>query len=42
MEIIQGKATEDTAMELDSEGATNYEQLEELIHKECNKWRKQA
>ena len=37
MEIIQGKATEDTAMELNSKGATNYEQLKKLICKECDK-----
>ena len=37
MEIIQGKATKDTAMELDSEGAAYYEQLKELVHKECDK-----
>ena len=30
-EIILGKSTEDTAMELDGEGATNYEQLKDLI-----------
>ena len=32
-----GESTEDTAMELDGEGATNYEQLWDLIQKECNK-----
>ena len=32
-----GKITEDTAMELDGEGATNYEQLQDPIRKECNK-----
>ena len=37
-EIILGKSTEDTAMELDGEGATNYEQLRDLIRKECDKW----
>ena len=37
MGIIQGKATKDTAMELDSEGAASYEQLKELVHKECDK-----
>ena len=36
-EIILGKSTEDTAMELDGEGATNYEQLKDLIQKECDK-----
>ena len=28
---------EDTAMELDGEGAANYEQLKDLIRKECDK-----
>ena len=37
-EIILCKSTEDTAMELDGEGATNYEQLKDLIQKECDKW----
>ena len=32
-----GKSTEDTAMELDGEGATNFEQLQDLIQKECDK-----
>ena len=32
-----GKTTEDTAMELDGEGATNFEQLQDLIRKECDK-----
>ena len=36
-EIILGKSTEDTAMELDREGAANYEQLKDLIRKECDK-----
>ena len=36
-EIILGKLTEDTTMELDGEGATNYEQLKDLIRKECDK-----
>ena len=36
-EIIMGKTTEDTAMELDGEGAANFEQLEDLIRKECDK-----
>ena len=30
-EIILGKSTEDTAMELDGEGATNYKQLKDQI-----------
>ena len=33
-----GRATEDTAMELDGEGAANFEQLKDLIRKECDKW----
>ena len=36
-EIIMGKTTEDTAMELDGEGAANFEQLQDLIWKECDK-----
>ena len=32
-----GKTTEDTAMELDGEGAANFEQLQDLIQKECDK-----
>ena len=36
-EIIMGKTTEDTGMELDGEGATNFEQLQDLIRKECDK-----
>ena len=36
-EIILGKSTEDTTMELDGEGAANYEQLKDLIRKECDK-----
>ena len=36
-EIIMGKTTEDTAMELDGEGAANFEQLQDLIRKECDK-----
>ena len=35
--IMLGKATEDTAMELDSEGAANFEQLTDLIKKEYDK-----
>ena len=37
-EIIMGRATEDTVMELDGEGAANFEQLKDLICKECDKW----
>ena len=37
-EIIMGKTTEDTAMELDGEGAANFEQLQNLIRKECDKY----
>ena len=33
--IIMAKSTEDTVMELDREGVANYEQLKDLIHKEC-------
>ena len=36
-EITMGKTTEDTAMELDGEGAANFEQLQDLIRKECDK-----
>ena len=36
-EIIMGKTTEDIAMELDGEGAANFEQLQDLIRKECDK-----
>ena len=36
-EIIIGQATEDTVMELDREGAVNFEQLKDLIRKECDK-----
>ena len=32
-----GKSTEDTAMELDRDGAANYKQLKDLISNECNK-----
>ena len=32
-----GKTTEDTAMELDAEGAASFEQLQDLIKKECDK-----
>ena len=36
-EIILGKSTENTAMELDAEGGASFEQLQELIKKECDK-----
>ena len=36
-EIILGKTTENTAMELDAEGGASFKQLQELIRKECNK-----
>ena len=36
-EIIMGKTTEDTALELDGEGSANFEQLQDLIRKECDK-----
>ena len=36
-EIILGKSTKDTAMELDGKGAPNYEQYKDLIRKECDK-----
>ena len=36
-EIIMGKTTEDTAMELDGEGAANFERLQDLIRKESDK-----
>ena len=32
-----GQATEDIVMELDGEGTANFEQLKDLIHKECDK-----
>ena len=32
-----GKTTEDSAMELDGEGTANFEQLQDLIRKECDK-----
>ena len=35
--IIMGKSTEETAMELDGEGTANFEQLQDLIQKECDK-----
>ena len=37
MEIILGKTTENTAMELDAEGGASFEQLQDLIKKECDK-----
>ena len=45
-EIIMGKTTEDTAMELDGEGAAYFEQLQDLIRKgkledKCNKLEQQ-
>ena len=36
-EIILGKTTEDTAVELDAEGGASFEQLQDLIKKECDK-----
>lgn len=36
-EIMDGKATDDTAMELDAEGGTSLEHLKDLIKTECNK-----
>ena len=35
--IILKKSTENTAMKLDAEGGTTFEQLQELIKKECDK-----
>ena len=35
-DIILGKAMESTAMELDAEGGASFEQLQELIKKECD------
>ena len=32
-----GETTEDTAMELDTEGGASFEQLQDLIKKECDK-----
>ena len=32
-----GKTTEDTAMQLDAKGGASFEQLQDLIKKECNK-----
>ena len=36
-EIIMSKSTKETAMELDGESAANFEQLQHLIRKECDK-----
>ena len=36
-DIILGKTTEATAMELDAEGGASFRQLQELIKKECDK-----
>ena len=36
-EIIMGKSTEESAMELDGKGAANFEQLQDFIRKECSK-----
>ena len=36
-ESIMGKSTKDTVMELDGEDAANFEQLQDLIRKECDK-----
>ena len=36
-EIIMGKTTEDTAMELDAKGGASFKQLQDLIKKECDK-----
>ena len=36
-EIIMGKTTEDTAMEMDAEGGASFEQLQDIIKKECDK-----
>ena len=36
-ELIPGKTTESTAMELDAEGGASFEQLQDLIKKECDK-----
>ena len=37
MEIVLGKTTENTAMELDAKGGASFEQLQDLIKRECNK-----
>ena len=36
-EFVMGKSTKDTAMELDGEGAANFEQLQDLIQNKCDK-----
>ena len=36
-EIVMGKTTENTAMELDAKGGASFEQLQDLITKECDK-----
>ena len=36
-DIILGKTTESTAMELDAEGGASFEHLQEHIKKECDK-----
>ena len=36
-ELILGKSTENKDMELDAEGGASFEQLQELIKKECDK-----
>ena len=36
-EIMLGKVSKETAMELDSEGMANFEQLKDLIHMKCDK-----
>ena len=36
-EIILGKTTENTVMELNAEGGTSFKQLQDLIKKECGK-----
>ena len=36
-ETILGKTMESTAMELDAEGGTSFEQLQDLVKKECDK-----
>ena len=40
-EIILGKMTESTAMELDAEGGASFKQLQDIIKKECDKRDKQ-
>ena len=36
-QIIMGKSTEETTMELDGEGTTNFEHVQDRIRKECDK-----